>query len=554
MKRLLGRFGSDIAADATWCTVVEPDGSFRVIASSGLTAGVEVLDAHSTPCAQVVERNGPVVIEDVALEPAWADQRPDGGASTTVTWSAYIGLPMTDGDGVVFGVVAATGTSPREWSSDDIERVGDLATIAAGLITAQRELEHQRRRLDREREARLVRREMYELARNTSSTDSREQIALALASGSGRVLDAEISVLAFPVGHEIHYVHGHAVPKEVADRWGPVDRNERVPLVECIVSGQAIELPTQAAIDEWPLMAAEAALSKICAFFAFPIIDEDGEVIASLGIGSARAGALTMTQRMVIDELLVDTARALRRSRQAELVATIARELQQSLLPPSLPDVCGIDVYALWESSANGTTIGGDWYDVVPITDTLTGFIVGDATGHDVRSAAMMGQVRHVVASQLRDHRSPATALENSDAYFAGLDENVLATVVVMLVDLAASTVVVSSAGHPPPIIVDGDGARLVDLEPGGPVGAGFGGMTDQVIPLDRSSTLIALSDGVYERRGGEIMTQLDDLVGEIGAVSNDRDGLRRLLRHRVSADTIDDATALVVTIHATQT
>jgi serine phosphatase RsbU (regulator of sigma subunit) len=395
---------------------------------------------------------------------------------------------------------------------------------------------------------------MYELARNTSSTDSREQIALALASGSGRVLDVQLSVLALPVGHEIHFVHGNAGPEEEAQRWGVVDRSVRLPLVQCIVSGQTIELPTQAAIDEWPLMASQAALSKICAFFAFPITDEDGKAIAGLGIGSARAGTLTMTQRMVIDELLADTARALRRSHQAELVASIARELQQSLLPPSLPDVLGIDVYALWESSANGTPIGGDWHDVVPITDNLTGFIVGDATGHDVRSAAMMGQVRHVVASQLRDHHSPAIALENSDAYFAGLDENVLATVVVMLVDLAANTVVVSSAGHPPPIIVDANGARLIELEPGGPVGAGFGGMTDQVIPLDRSSTLIAISDGAYERRGGDIMNQLDGLVREIDAVWDDREGLRRLLRHRVSADTIDDATALVVTIRETPT
>lgn len=220
------------------------------------------------------------------------------------------------------------------------------------------------------------------------------------------------------------------------------------------------------------------------------------------------------------------------------------------MLPPSLPDLPGIDVYALWESSANDTPIGGDWHDVVPISDTLAGFIVGDATGHDVRSAAMMGQVRHVVASQLRDHRSPATALENSDDYFAGLHENVLATVVVMLVDLAANTVVVSSAGHPPPIIIDGGGARLIDLQPGAPVGAGFGGMTDMVIPLDGSPTLIAISDGVYERRGGDIVTQLDELVREIDAVRHDQRGLRRLLRRRVSADTIDDATALVVEIH----
>jgi Stage II sporulation protein E (SpoIIE)/GAF domain len=549
MTRLIERFGSDIAATATWCAVVEPDGSFRVIASSGLTVGVQVLGIGSTPCSQVVARNGSVIIEDVELEPAWGDRRHEPEASSAVAWSSYIGLPMTDGDGVAFGVVAAACTSARAWSDDDIERVADLATIAAGLITAQREMEHQRRRLDRERDARIVRREMYELARSTSSTDSREQIALALARGAGQVLDARLSVLALPIDDQVRFVHGKGVPDEVADRWGVVDQSVQVPLVQCIVSGQAIELPTQAAIDEWPLLAPEAALSEISAFFAFPITDESGGVIAGLGIGLEHAGTLTMTQRLVIDELLVDTARALRRSGQSEFIAEIAKELQQSLLPPSLPRVGGIDVYALSESSANGTPIGGDWYDVVPITDTITGFIVGDATGHDVRSAAMMGQVRHVVASQLRDHRSPATALRNSDGYFAGLNENVLATVVIMLVDLTSNTVAVSSAGHPPPIVIDGDGARLLGLKPGAPIGSGFGGMTDATTPLHDSSTLIAISDGVYERRGGDIVTQLDVLVAEIDAVRHDRERLRALLRHRVSADTVDDATALVVTI-----
>jgi serine phosphatase RsbU (regulator of sigma subunit) len=551
MNRLISRFGSDIAATATWCAVVEPDGTFRVIASSGLSAGVEVLDARSTPCAQVVERNGSVVIEDVVLEPAWADRRHESDASAAVAWSSYVGLPMTDGDGVAFGVVAAACTSARTWSNDDLERVADLATIASRLIAVQREMEHQRRRLDRERDARNLRREMYELARSTSSTDSRDQIALALARGAGQVLEARLSVLALPIDDRIHFVHGQGVPEALADLWAPVDQSAQVPLVRCIVSGQPIELSTQDAIDEWPLLASVAARSGVSAFFAFPITDESGEVIAGLGIGLERAGTLTMAQRLVIEELLVDTARALHRSGRAEFVAGIARELQKSLLPPSLPGVNGIDVYALSESSANGTPIGGDWYDVVPITDTITGFIVGDATGHDVRSAAMMGQVRHVVASQLRDHHSPATALRNSDGYFAGLHENVLATVVIMLVDLSSNTVVVSSAGHPPPIAVDGDGARLLDLKPGGPVGSGFGGMTDATTPLGESVTLIAISDGVYERRGGDIVTQLDLLVAEIDAVGLDRDKLRALLRYRVSADTVDDATALVVTIRA---
>ena len=75
----------------------------------------------------------------------------------------------------------------------------------------------------------------------------------------------------------------------------------------------------------------------------------------------------------------------------------IALMLQHELLPPSLPDVAGLDVAVRYLPGEATSQAGGDWYDLFPLPDGQVGLVVGDVTGHGVAAAASMGQMRMAV-------------------------------------------------------------------------------------------------------------------------------------------------------------
>ncbi|MFD5796248.1 amino acid permease [Streptomyces diastatochromogenes] len=72
----------------------------------------------------------------------------------------------------------------------------------------------------------------------------------------------------------------------------------------------------------------------------------------------------------------------------------VALRLQRNLLPPRLPSHAAVDSASRYLPADNGSGVGGDWYDVIPLSGTRVGLVVGDVRGHGLRAAATMGQLR----------------------------------------------------------------------------------------------------------------------------------------------------------------
>ena len=70
---------------------------------------------------------------------------------------------------------------------------------------------------------------------------------------------------------------------------------------------------------------------------------------------------------------------------------------QRAMLPAELPTVPGVQVAAEYLPVAERIDIGGDWYDAFLLPDGRLALAVGDVTGHDLRAATVMGQVRNAV-------------------------------------------------------------------------------------------------------------------------------------------------------------
>jgi serine phosphatase RsbU (regulator of sigma subunit) len=257
-------------------------------------------------------------------------------------------------------------------------------------------------------------------------------------------------------------------------------------------------------------------------------------------------------------------ALALDNARLAGAQLRVAERLQHSLLSdPVQPD--DLEIAVRYRPATRGIAIGGDWYDSFQQPDGDTVLVIGDVVGHDLEAAATMGQLKTTVRAIAYDRQErPAQVLARADRAVAGLGVATLATALVGRIeqDDAARAAGLrrlrwASAGHPVPMLLQPDGT-VVDLDApvGPPLGIDWAGeRTDAVADLLPGATLLLFTDGLFERRTGDLDTgraRLRDAVaGLAGAPVQDLcDGL---LVELLADGAEDDVALLVVRAHPGQ-
>ena len=192
----------------------------------------------------------------------------------------------------------------------------------------------------------------------------------------------------------------------------------------------------------------------------------------------------------------------------------LAVTLQRSLLPRDLPMGAGYRASARYLAGARGTQVGGDWYDVVEVGDALV-LVVGDVVGRGVQAAAVMGQLQATVRAYALDGHSPAAVLTRLDRVVHSLPDLHFTTCLVARLEPATGALLVCSAGHLPPVVAEaGGGARLLEVEPGRPLGVGGGTYVDAPAHLPDGAVLVLYTDGLVEERDAPLTEGLDRLVG----------------------------------------
>ncbi|MEU9763428.1 SpoIIE family protein phosphatase [Streptomyces sp. NPDC047987] len=203
----------------------------------------------------------------------------------------------------------------------------------------------------------------------------------------------------------------------------------------------------------------------------------------------------------------VDNARRYTREHAAALT------LQRSLLPHTLPGGMAVDVASSYLPADAKDGVGGDWFDVIPLSGARVALVVGDVVGHGISAAATMGRLRTAVHT-LADMDLPP------DELLAHLDDLVLrlsdeepegaaggttvlgATCLYAIYDPVTRRCTMARAGHPPPAVVSPDGrVSFPELPPGPPLG--LGGMPFETAETDLpEGSLIALyTNGLIEGR-----------------------------------------------------
>lgn len=228
----------------------------------------------------------------------------------------------------------------------------------------------------------------------------------------------------------------------------------------------------------------------------------------------------------------------------------IAEQLQASLLPESEFDLDSLDVAAFYRAGVEGTYVGGDWYDVIPLGAGRTAFVIGDVMGRGVRAASVMGQLRSAVRAYAALDLTPVEVLELLDRLVQELGSHQIVTCVYAVHDAADRTLTYANAGHPPPLLARHD---LVDnvarIEATGPpLGAGYFGMRPEVVALEEDDLVVLYTDGLVERRGTDLFDGIERLAAAVrDHVDHELRELPAMLTQDLLGGDVDDDIALVL-------
>ncbi|NDZ78248.1 SpoIIE family protein phosphatase [Streptomyces sp. SID10853] len=193
--------------------------------------------------------------------------------------------------------------------------------------------------------------------------------------------------------------------------------------------------------------------------------------------------------------------------RERERLQRLNATLQQTLLPPALANVPGVDVAAHYHI-ASTDEVGGDFYDLFPLADGSWGLFLGDVCGKGAAAAAVTSLARYTLRAAAVYDADPAAVLSNLNSVlnheYTGTDPRFCTVVFGLLTpygNRGGFRVTLASGGHPPALLIRADGTADFLPTPGGQL---IGALPDAHIATTTTSlgpgdTLLLHTDGLTE-------------------------------------------------------
>ncbi|MGA5200297.1 SpoIIE family protein phosphatase [Streptomyces variegatus] len=289
----------------------------------------------------------------------------------------------------------------------------------------------------------------------------------------------------------------------------------------CLAAGRPIiEHITPAALEELDRTAPQRA--ERMRQFGFHSVLAVPMRARGLTLGVATFSRHRRPKRFAQDDLLlgqeitaraavcIDNARRYTRERDTSLT------LQNSLLPQGLPEQAALDVASRYLPASARAGVGGDWFDVIPLSGARVALVVGDVVGHGIQASATMGRLRTAVRTLADVDLPPDELLTHLDDLvnrlaggadtMAQLDGDIGATCLYAVYDPVSRHCTIARAGHPVPALVAPDGTvDFIDVPAGPPLGLGGLPFESTELELAEGSLLVLYTDGLVEVRGHDI-------------------------------------------------
>ena len=295
------------------------------------------------------------------------------------------------------------------------------------------------------------------------------------------------------------------VPDTTTD-VAPVDIGPNDPLLAYLQSATGVVDVEELELQSPALEEMKAAGVKL----AVPLVSQ-GELIGVLNLGPRRSEQeYSSDDRKLLDNLAAQAAPALRvgqlvREQQAEAATRqrfeqeleVARLIQQNFLPKQLPELADWEVAAYYRPARE---VGGDFYDVIPISEDRMGFVIGDVTDKGVPAALVMAATRSVLRASVQRLVDPGAVLERVNEHLCpDMPEKMFVTCLYGVLDTTTGHFRFANAGHDLPYVKTAGGS--VELRARGmPLGLMTGmAYEEKEIVLAPGDSLLLHSDGVVE-------------------------------------------------------
>jgi serine phosphatase RsbU (regulator of sigma subunit) len=370
-----------------------------------------------------------------------------------------------------------------------------------------------------------------------------------------------------PDGTDLRLEVAHADPakteevRELARRYPPDLTDQSSLLNQVLATGQPVlisrvtdELIRRGARDEEQLRLTRAL--GLRSALTVPL-QARGRVMGALTMATAESGRRFRPGDVaLVEQLARSAATAMENARLYKESSDVAQTLQRSLLPADLPEIPGVEVAARYRAAAEGTLVGGDFYDLFETAQGDWVTVVGDVCGKGAEAAALTGLVRHTIRAVSMRERDPSRVLRqvNRQILRGRADRFCTAAVGRLQANGDGIRLTVSSAGHPAPLVYrPGNSVQSTDCE--GTLLGVFGelDLVDRSVDLSPGDAVVLYTDGVVERferagRGGD--AHLVSLLWE----SNGEDAIGiadRIYRDAAMAggSTKDDLAVLVIRV-----
>ncbi|MEW2304254.1 SpoIIE family protein phosphatase [Streptomyces sp. NPDC006655] len=270
---------------------------------------------------------------------------------------------------------------------------------------------------------------------------------------------------------------------------------------------------------------------------------------------------------LLAQELVARAAVCVDNARRYTREHTAAVTLQRSLLPQALTGGTALDVASSYLPADATDGVGGDWFDVIPLSGARVGLVVGDVVGHGLTAAASMGRLRTAVQTladmelppdellahlddlvlRLGEEENSGTASEVSTATFVG------ATCLYAVYDPVTRRCAMARAGHPPPVVVAPDGqVRFPEMPAGPPLGLGGMAFEATEIELAENSLLGLYTDGLIEGADRDVELGMSRLRAALAVPDADLESLcASAVQRLVPVPQPDDIALLLARTHA---
>jgi PAS domain S-box-containing protein len=317
----------------------------------------------------------------------------------------------------------------------------------------------------------------------------------------------------------------HGIPEAVARPGQVICHPEHSPTAECLATGRPVSYSgTGPGLAQWamadPVRAASIVRHGVRSMMLVPVRARG----ATLGVASfvrhQSAEPFADDDLLLAEEIVARAAVCIDNARRYSREHATALALQRSLLQQRQPVQSAVEVATRYLPAHSGLSVGGDWFDVIQLSGSRVGLVVGDVAGHGIHAAATMGRLRTAVQTLADVDLEPDELLTRLDDVVARLASeqelsteagDLSATCLYAVYDPVTRCCTLARAGHPVPAVVTPDGTvTYLDLPAGPPLGLGGLPFEESEVELAEGSLLVLYTDGLIESRQRDLDAGLD--------------------------------------------